>query len=82
VSRSDNFEKRSASRKKKKRKLKHLITRSAYRELLLSKLMRPFEIIVVLLSPVFFLTGRMTGRGALARHRRTPKGDRANERPA
>jgi GR25 family glycosyltransferase involved in LPS biosynthesis len=81
VSRSDNFENLSGSGKKKKRKLKHLITRSAYRELLLSKFMRPFEIIVALLSPVFFLTGRMSGRGTLARHRRPQKGDRANERP-
>lgn len=68
VSRSDNFEDLSIRKKKKKRKLRHLITHSAYREVLLSRLMRPFEIIVVLLSPAFFLAGRMSSRSALSRH--------------
>jgi GR25 family glycosyltransferase involved in LPS biosynthesis len=54
VSKSDNMGYRS-KKKSKKRKLKHLVTHSAYRDLLLSKLMRPFEIIVAMLSPVFFL---------------------------
>jgi GR25 family glycosyltransferase involved in LPS biosynthesis len=83
ASRSDNFGDLSPTKKrKKKRKLKHLITRSAYREVLLSKLMRPSEILVALLSPGFFLAARLTDRGALARHRRPPKGDPADERPA
>jgi hypothetical protein len=51
VGRSDNF----VLKKKKKRRLRHLVTRSGYRELLLSKLMRPAEALVVLLSPAFFL---------------------------
>jgi hypothetical protein len=68
VSPSDNFEDLSIRKKKKKKKLKHLVTRSAYRELLLSKLMRPFEIIVVLLSPVFYVTGRVVRGSALARN--------------
>lgn len=41
--------------KSKRTKLKHLVTRSAHREVYLSKLMRPFEIIIAMLSPVFFL---------------------------
>jgi hypothetical protein len=32
-----------------------LVTRSGYRELLLSKLMRPSEVVVGLLSPVFLV---------------------------
>jgi GR25 family glycosyltransferase involved in LPS biosynthesis len=67
VSRSDHFDKLSP-RRKRKRKLRHLIIRSRYRELLLSRLMRPFEVIVALLSPVFLLKalvhGRLTGRSA------------------
>lgn len=69
ASRSDNFDDPSTRKKKKKKKLKHLVTRSAYREVLLSRLMRPFEIIVVLLSPAFFLAGRMTSRSALSPNR-------------
>jgi GR25 family glycosyltransferase involved in LPS biosynthesis len=68
VSTSDNFDDPSTRKKKKKKKLKHLVTRSTHRELLLSKLMRPFEIIVALLSPAFFLAGRMSSRSALARN--------------
>ncbi|MGB7934913.1 MAG: hypothetical protein WCH04_22370, partial [Gammaproteobacteria bacterium] len=51
VSRSDNF----AVSRKKNTKLKHLVTHSRYREWLLSKLMRPGEAFVVLLSPLFFI---------------------------
>jgi GR25 family glycosyltransferase involved in LPS biosynthesis len=62
VSTSDNFDDPSTRKRKKKKKIKHLVTRSAYREVLLSKLMRPFEIVVALLSPAFFVASRMTGR--------------------
>jgi hypothetical protein len=48
VSSSDNFDAASI-RTKNKKKLKHLVTRSAHREVLLSRLMRPFELIVALL---------------------------------
>jgi hypothetical protein len=48
VSPSDNFDAASI-RTKNKKKLKHLVTRSAHREVLLSRLMRPFELIVALL---------------------------------
>ena len=51
ISRSDNF---AVSRKKNTR-LKHIVSHSRHREWLLSNLMRPFEAIVVLLSPLFFL---------------------------
>jgi hypothetical protein len=40
------------------RKLRHLVTRSAYREALLSRLMRPSELAVAALSPVFYLLDR------------------------
>ena len=52
---------------KKKKKLKHLVTRSAHRELLLSRPMRPFELNVALLSPAFHVAARTTSRRALAR---------------
>ena len=39
---------------KKKRKLRHLVRRSKHREWLLSNLMRPNELFVVMLSPLFF----------------------------
>jgi hypothetical protein len=51
VGQSDNF----TPKTKAKRRLRHLVTRSGHRELLISKLMRPSEVIIVLLSPVFFL---------------------------
>jgi GR25 family glycosyltransferase involved in LPS biosynthesis len=51
ISRSDNF----AVSRKKNTKLKHIITHSRHREWLLSRLMRPFEVIVVVLSPVFHI---------------------------
>jgi hypothetical protein len=63
---SDNFDDPSIRKTKKKKKLKHLVTRSAHRELLLSRLMRPFELAVALLSPAFFLVARMTRGSALA----------------
>ncbi len=59
VSRSDNFNFQPKPRDK--RKLKHLVTHSRHRELLLSKLMRPAEMIVVALSPLFFVA-RMAKR--------------------
>ncbi len=52
VSPSDNFNFRG----KPIKKLKHLVTRTRYRESLLSGLMRPMECLIVLMSPVFFLT--------------------------
>jgi GR25 family glycosyltransferase involved in LPS biosynthesis len=74
ASRSDNFEDPAIRKKKRKKKLKHLVTRSVYRELLLSRLMRPFEILVVLLSPAFFVVGLLSGRVALSKDaaRRSP----------
>jgi hypothetical protein len=68
VSASDNFDDPSVRKRRRKKKLKHLVTRSAHRELLLSRLMRPFEIVVALLSPAFFLASRMTSQSALTRH--------------
>jgi hypothetical protein len=55
-SRSDNV-KAAAGRRKKK--LKHLITRSRHRELLLSRLMRPNELLIAALSPIFFILYRL-----------------------
>jgi GR25 family glycosyltransferase involved in LPS biosynthesis len=78
VSPSDNFDDPSIRKKKKKKKLKHLVTRSAHRELLLSKLMRPFELGVALLSPAFYLAARMTSRSALA-HRGVPQTARVSD---
>jgi hypothetical protein len=74
VSPSDNFDAPSVRTKKKKRKLKHVVTRSAHREVLLSKLMRPFELLVALLSPVFFLAARLTSRSALTQKSSAPAG--------
>jgi GR25 family glycosyltransferase involved in LPS biosynthesis len=53
VSRSDNFN--FNANRKPRTKLKHFITRSRYREALLSYLMRPAELIVTALSPFFWL---------------------------
>lgn len=39
---------------KKTRKVRHFITHSKHRERLLSKLMRPNEIFILMLCPVFF----------------------------
>lgn len=74
ASRSDNFDPAATRTKRKKKKLKHLVTRSRYREVLLSRLMRPFEMIVALLSPAFFLAGCLSSRSALSRNgrRRVP----------
>ena len=51
ISKSDNF----VLSHKKNTRLKHIITHSKYREMLLSKSMRPIEAIVALLSPLFFI---------------------------
>jgi hypothetical protein len=40
---------------------------------LLSKLMRAFEILVALFSPVFFLAGRISPRSALGQNRGAQK---------
>ena len=70
ISRSDNF----AVSRKKNTKLKHLVTHSRHREWFLSKLMRPGEAVVVLLSPLFFIA-QMTLRG-FARLRRITRSKR------
>jgi glycosyl transferase, family 25 len=57
--RSDNMGVAGGRRKKK---LKHLITRSRRRELLLSSLMRPNEMLIAALSPGFFLWHRIAKR--------------------
>ena len=63
VGRSDNF----VPKKKKRWRPRHLVTRSGYREVLLSKLMRPAEALVVLLSPGFQLAAlARTVRACLA----------------
>lgn len=61
VSKSDNFNFQANKKKKSVRKLKHIVTHSRHRELLLSKLMRPNEMIIVALSP-FFLAGYAAAR--------------------
>ena len=61
------------SGRRKKKKLKHLVTRSAHREVLLSRLMRPFELIVALLSPAFYVAARTTSRSALAQKSSSPR---------
>ena len=66
---SDNFTDLATRKKKKKKRLRHVVTHSPYREVLLSRLMRPFEIITVLLSPAFFLAARLSGRSALSPRR-------------
>jgi hypothetical protein len=58
VSRSDNF----AVSRKQNTKLKHIISHSRHREWFLSKLMRPWEALVVLFSPLFF-AGHMVSGG-------------------
>jgi hypothetical protein len=60
ISKSDNF----VLSHKKNTRLKHIITHSKYREMLLSKSMRPVEAIVALLSPLFFI-GRMSQQGVI-----------------
>jgi hypothetical protein len=61
VSSSDNF----TYKPREKTKLKHWVTRSRYRETLLSHLMQPAEFIVVALSPFFWLRHKLrTWRGA------------------
>ena len=71
VGHSDNF----APKKKARRRLRHLVTRSGHRELWLSKLMRPAEIVVVALLPLFLfaaLAGRCRLRLRSATGRRRP----------
>jgi len=51
ASKSDNMKDPSEA---KKRKLRHLVRRSKHREWLLSHLMRPNELLIVMLSPLFF----------------------------
>ena len=68
ISRSDNF----AVCHKKNTKLKHIVTHSKYREWYLSKLMRPGEAIVVLLSPLFFIA-QMASRGITRLRRRVTR---------
>lgn len=51
ASRSDNMK---CDPTKKKHKLRHLIRRSRHREWLLSHLMRPNELVIAMLSPLFF----------------------------
>jgi hypothetical protein len=60
-SRSDN---KGIGGGRRKKKLKHLITRSRRRELLLSSLMRPNEMLIAALSPGFFLWHRIAKAGA------------------
>ena len=52
ISKSDNFN----YKPKPKTKLKHYITRSRYREFMLSNLMRPAEAIIVAMSPITWVT--------------------------
>jgi hypothetical protein len=54
VSPSDNF-----ARRRRIKKLRHLVTRTRYREVLLSKLMRPSELVIAALSPFFWLATRL-----------------------
>ncbi|MCP5182113.1 MAG: hypothetical protein H6993_16615 [Pseudomonadales bacterium] len=58
VSRSDNF----VTTGRRKKKLRHFVTRSRYREWLLCNLMKPSEIFAVLVSPVWWLVDRFRGR--------------------
>jgi hypothetical protein len=60
VSAGDNY----TYKPKQKTKLKHWVTRSRHRELLLSKLMRPAEALVVMLSPFFWARHRWRMRRA------------------
>lgn len=59
ASRSDHLTYRPD--RKKPWKLKHLLTRSRYRERMLSGLMRPNELAVVALSPLLYLVERLAG---------------------
>ncbi len=63
VSVSDNF----VTTARPKKKLKHLISRSRNRELLLSKLMRPAEAVAVAASPLTFIVQRLMRRRGSAR---------------
>jgi hypothetical protein len=79
ASASDNFTPHQKKAKKNKRRLRHVVTHSRHRELLLSRLMRPNEILIALLSPLFFLAGlpgRLRARAA-RRSQRPASGDAA-----
>ena len=67
VSKSDNF----ALNHKKNTKLKHIITHSKHREMLLSNSMRPMEAIAVLLSPLSFIVQMASRAIDWFRHRVT-----------
>lgn len=58
ASRSDH---RLPPARHKRWRVKHLLSRSRYRERLLSGLMRPNEMLVVMLSPLFWLHQRLRG---------------------
>jgi GR25 family glycosyltransferase involved in LPS biosynthesis len=62
TSKSDNFNDPRPD-KKKKRRLRHIVTRTGLREYFLSKSMRPGEIIIALLSPVFLIAEFARRRG-------------------
>jgi hypothetical protein len=62
TSKSDNM---PLKQKKKKRKFRHLFRRSRHREWMLSKIMRPNEFFIVMLSPLFY-----TFRDAILRYNR------------
>jgi len=50
-----------SARSRRIKRLRHLVTRSRYREQLLSRLMRPNELLVAALSPLFYLLDRWQG---------------------
>jgi hypothetical protein len=52
---SDNFTAQQKRHQKNKWRWRHLVTHTRYRELLLSRLMRPNEVAIALLSPGFYL---------------------------
>ena len=76
---SDNFTPQQKKAKKNKRRLRHLVTHSRHRELILSRLMRPNELLIALLSPLFYLAdlGRAAARPSHAAPATAPSGDAA-----
>jgi hypothetical protein len=50
-----------SARSRRIKRLRHFITRSRYREQFLSRLMRPNELLVAALSPLFYLLNRWQG---------------------
>lgn len=67
VSASDNFTAQQKKARKNKRRLRHIITHSRHRELILASLMRPSEVVAALLSPAFFLA-ELARRARAAHH--------------